>query len=161
VLRESTAYDRAAIIDLFSSPEVGAHIGGAQPREELERAVPDVPGRRPGFFVVEREGHVIGMVTLDPPNLDLPEDVSFNPEDAELGYMFLPHAWGHGYATEACAAALEWFADTYPGASVVACPQTANKPSVRVLQKLGFTERQRFHAYGAELWLGLWHAPAE
>src|SRR5690349_16214937 len=29
---------------------------------------------------------------------------------AQLGYLFLPGAWGCGYATEACAAALGWFA---------------------------------------------------
>jgi RimJ/RimL family protein N-acetyltransferase len=44
VLRESGARDRAALIDLFSAPEVGTYIGGPQPRAELERTVPDIPG---------------------------------------------------------------------------------------------------------------------
>ena len=158
VLRESEAQDRAAVIELFSSPEVGTYIGGAQPRDDLERAVPEVPGRRPGFFVVERDGATIGMVTFDPPDPELPGDVRPNPEDAQLGYLFLPHAWGRGYATEACTAALGWFADTHPGAAVMSCTQTANEPSVRVLQKLGFTEVERFQAYSAEQWLGVWRS---
>ncbi|WP_443077415.1 hypothetical protein [Streptomyces sp. SP17BM10] len=42
VLRESGAGDRAVVIELFASPEVGAYVGGARPRDELER---EVPGR--------------------------------------------------------------------------------------------------------------------
>jgi RimJ/RimL family protein N-acetyltransferase len=65
VLRESEARDRAAVIDLFSAPEVGTYIGGSQPRAELERTVPETPGRRPGFFVADLDGAMIGMITLD------------------------------------------------------------------------------------------------
>jgi RimJ/RimL family protein N-acetyltransferase len=32
------------------------------------------------------------------------------PGEAELGYMFLPEAWGRGYAAEARTPALDWFA---------------------------------------------------
>ena len=70
--------------------------------------------------------------------------------------MFLPQAWGCGYATEACAAALDWFADALPGEPVVLSTQTANEPSMRVAAKLGFTEVERFEDYGAEQWLGVW-----
>jgi RimJ/RimL family protein N-acetyltransferase len=37
----------------------------------------------------------------------------------ELGYLLLPEAWGRGYGAEACAAALGWFADAFPGKPVV------------------------------------------
>jgi len=60
--------------------------------------------------------------------------------EAELGYMFLPEAWGCGYAPEACAAALDWFAGALPGEPVVLSPQTANDRSMRLAAKLGFTE---------------------
>lgn len=49
VLRESEARDRAAFIELFASAEVRAYLGGPRPRDELERAVPEIPGRRPGL----------------------------------------------------------------------------------------------------------------
>ncbi|MFC6064300.1 hypothetical protein [Streptomyces ochraceiscleroticus] len=39
VLRESESRDRAAFIELFTSPEVGTYIGGPRPRDELERAL--------------------------------------------------------------------------------------------------------------------------
>ncbi|MFJ5229756.1 GNAT family N-acetyltransferase [Kitasatospora sp. NPDC088391] len=160
VLRPSEARDRAAFVDLFCSPEVGTYIGGARPRAELERAVPEVPGNRPGFFVAELDGAAIGVVTLD---RRAPERTGhLRPEggEAEIGYLFLPHAWGRGYAAEACAAALDWHAEVLPGEPVVLCTQSANAASMRVAEKLGFAELERFEEYGAEQWFGVRTPPA-
>jgi len=156
VLREPAAQDRAAIFELFTSSEVGTYIGGPRPRDEFERAVPDVPPRRPGLFVVDLDGAMIGIVTLD--QLDAQRRGNVRPEagETELGYMFLPQAWGYGYAAEACAAALDWFADVLPSEPVVLTTQTANNRSMRLAAKLGFTEVERFEAYGAEQWFGVW-----
>jgi RimJ/RimL family protein N-acetyltransferase len=156
VLREPEATDRAMVIELFASPEVGTYIGGPQPREELEAAVPAIPRRRPGLFVVARDGAMTGIVTLD--RRDAGRLGHLRPEggEAELGYLFLPQAWGYGYAAEACAAALNWFAGALPGEPVVLCTQTANHPSMRLAAKLGFTEVERFEEYGAEQWFGVW-----
>lgn len=156
VLREPEARDRTALIELFASPEVGTYIGGAQPREELERAVPELPSRRPGLFVVDLDGAMIGTVTLDRRNTDRPDPVSPDTEEVQLGYMLLPEAWGYGYAAEACAAALDWFADALPGEPVVLYTQTANTRSMRLAAKLGFTEVDRFEKYGADQWCGMW-----
>ncbi|WP_314245955.1 GNAT family N-acetyltransferase [Streptomyces kutzneri] len=155
VLRQSEARDRAAFIELFASPEVGAYVGGPRPRAELERAVPEVPGRRPGFFVIDVDGAMIGMITLDRRDAERPGHVRAEAGEVELGYMFLPEAWGYGYAAEACAAALDWFADALPGEPVVLCTQTANDRAMRLAAKLGFTEVQRFEEYGAEQWFGV------
>ncbi|MGW9370156.1 GNAT family N-acetyltransferase [Streptomyces xanthophaeus] len=76
------------------------------------------------------------------------------PRD-ELGYVLLPQAWGHGYAAEACAAVLAWFADVLPGEPVVLCTQTANTRSTTLAAKLGFIEVERFEEYGAEQWFGV------
>jgi RimJ/RimL family protein N-acetyltransferase len=59
-------------------------------------------------------------------------------------------------ATEACAAALDWFTGALPREPVVLSTQTANEASMRVAAKLGFTEVERFEEYGAEQWLGVW-----
>ncbi|MFD7115442.1 GNAT family N-acetyltransferase [Streptomyces sp. NPDC059922] len=156
VLRESEARDRAAFIELFASPEVRVHLGGPRPRDELERAVPEVPGRRPGLFVIDLDGAMIGTITLDRRDADRPGHVRPDAGEAELGYMFLPEAWGRGYAAEACAAALDWFAAAFPGEPLVLCTQTANARSMRLAAKLGFTEAQRFEEWGAEQWFGVW-----
>ncbi|MEU0515563.1 GNAT family N-acetyltransferase [Amycolatopsis sp. NPDC006125] len=156
ILRESAARDRAAFIELFASPEVGAYVGGSRPRDELERSVPEVPGRRPGLFVVELDGAMIGMITLDPRDAERPGHVRPEAGEAELGYLFLPRVWGSGYAAEACAAALGWFAGVHPGEPVVLSTQKANERALRLALKLGFTEVERYEEYGAEQWFGVW-----
>ncbi|WP_141208190.1 GNAT family N-acetyltransferase [Streptomyces griseorubiginosus] len=155
VLRASEARDRTAFIDLFASPEVHAHLGGPRPRDELERQVPEVPGRRPGLFVIELDGAMIGIVELNRRDAEHRSRVRPIAGEAELGYLLLPEAWGHGYATEACAAALDWFAGEQPGAPVVLSTSTANEPSLRLARKLGFTEVGRFEEWGAEHWDGI------
>jgi RimJ/RimL family protein N-acetyltransferase len=154
VLREPEARDRAALIELFTSPEVGTYIGGSRPREELERAMPEVPERRTGLLVVDLDGVMIGIVTLDRRDAQWP--VRPAAWKVELGYLFLPKAWGRGYAAEACAAALDWFAGALPSEPVVLTTQTANDRSMRLAAKLGFIETERFQQYGAEQWFGVW-----
>ncbi|MFF7158574.1 GNAT family N-acetyltransferase [Streptomyces sp. NPDC008139] len=155
-LREPEAGDRGAVIELFCSAEVGTYVGGPRERDEMERAVPETPRRRHGLFVVDLDGAMIGIVTIDRHGAGSKGHVRPEGEEPELGYMFLPEAWGHGYATEACAAALNWAAEALPGEPVVLCAQTANTASLRVAEKLGFTEVERFEEYGAEQWFGLW-----
>ncbi|MFI8262457.1 GNAT family N-acetyltransferase [Streptomyces sp. NPDC085665] len=160
VLRQSEARDRAAFIELFASPEVGAYTGGSRPRDELEGAVPEVPGRRPGFFVIELDGAMIGVITLDRRAAERPGHVRPDAGEAELGYLLLPRAWGRGYAAEACAAVLDWFAGSFPREPVVLCTRTANDRAMRLAAKLGFTEVERFEEYGTEQWFGAWYPPA-
>ncbi|MGW7522635.1 GNAT family N-acetyltransferase [Streptomyces sp. NPDC054783] len=156
VLRESEAGDRAAFTELFASPGVGTYLGGPRPRDELERTLPEVPGRRPGLFVIDLDGAMIGTIELNRRDAERRSQVRPDAGEAELGYMFLPEAWGRGYAAEACAAALDWYADALPGEPVVLCTQTANARSMRLAAKLGFTEVQRFEEWGAEQWMGVW-----
>ncbi|MDH6112885.1 hypothetical protein P3T36_002603 [Kitasatospora sp. MAP12-15] len=42
-----------------------------------------------------------------------------------------------------------------PGEPVVLATQTANLSSMRLAAKLGFTEAERYHAWGAEQWVGV------
>ncbi|MGW5169804.1 GNAT family N-acetyltransferase [Streptomyces nodosus] len=156
VLRESGARDRAAVIELNASPDVNTYLGGPRPRAELERTVPEVPGQLRGFFVVELDEAMIGTVQLKPHAPERPSSRRLGAGDTELGYLFLPETWGRGYATEACTAALDWFAGTLPGEPVVLYTQTANARSMRLAAKLGFTELERFEAWGAEQWFGVW-----
>ena len=153
VLREPEARDRAAVIELLASPEVGTYLGGPQPRDELEHAMPGAPERRPGLFIADLDGAMIGQITLSRATGHGPPAAA---GEAELGYLFLPQAWRFGYAAEACTAALGWFAGALPGEPVVLFTQTANDRSMRLAAKLGFTEAERYEAYGAEQWSGMW-----
>ncbi|WP_369033517.1 MULTISPECIES: GNAT family N-acetyltransferase [Streptomyces] len=152
VLRESEARDRTAFIELLASPEVHTYLGGPRSRAELEREMPEVPERWPGSFVVDLDGAMIGQILLRRATEHRRPAAAGK---ADLGYLFLPSAWGSGYAAEACAAALGWLAGVLPGEPVVLTTQTANVSSMRLAAKLGFTEVERFEAWDAEQWLGM------
>ncbi|TQJ18454.1 GNAT family N-acetyltransferase [Kribbella jejuensis] len=156
-LRQTEPRDRTAMIELLASPEVGRYLGGAQSRDALERDLPEIPGRRAGVFAVELDGDFIGTVTLDQRDPD--DQVRPDLAQVELGYLFLPSSWGHGYAAEACSAALNWFTSARPGEPVVLVTQTANAPSLALAQKLHFTEAAHYEAWGATQWLGVWTPP--
>jgi ribosomal-protein-alanine N-acetyltransferase len=76
------------------------------------------------------DGQFIGWVSL----------TRWDPDHrrASLGYCFDDAVWGHGYATEAARALLEWAFDTLALNRVQAEVDTRNAASVRVLEKLGF-----------------------
>jgi RimJ/RimL family protein N-acetyltransferase len=152
VLREPEARDRATFIELLASPEVHAYLGGPRPRAELEREMPEAPERWPGSFVVELDGAMIGQVLLR--RAAGPRSTAAGGK-VDLGYLFLPEAWGRGYAAEACTAALGWLESVLPGEPVVLTTQSANVGSMRLAAKLGFTEVERFEAWDAEQWLGI------
>lgn len=108
--------------------------------------------------MIDLDGAMIGAVQLERRDLDY--EVRQAAGSVDLGNLLLPEAWGRGYATEACAAALVWFADALPGEAVVLTTQTANEPSMRLAARLGFVEVERFEAYDAEQWFGSWTPPA-
>ncbi|GMA21647.1 acetyltransferase [Arsenicicoccus piscis] len=58
---------------------------------------------------------------------------------ANLGYVLAEDAWGHGYATEAGQALLDWAFPAMNLNRVSAQADTRNRASGRVLEKLGFT----------------------
>lgn len=64
----------------------------------------------------------------------------WNPDyrSARVGYCFDDAAWGHGYATEAARAVLQWAFATLDLNRVQAETDTRNAASARVLEKLGF-----------------------
>ena len=83
-------------------------------------------------LAVERvaDGAFIGWCSLTRWNRDY--------RSASMGYCFDDAAWGHGYATEATRAVLQWAFDTLDLNRVRAETDTRNAASARVLEKLGF-----------------------
>lgn len=118
--------------------------------------MPAVPADRPGQFVVEHEARFVGWMGIGRRAPERPGRVSPDGGDLELSYVTPLSAWGHGYATEAGVAILEWV-DARLGEPVVLCTQVANLASLRLAGRLGFTELERFEEFGAEQWLGVRH----
>lgn len=155
VLRRTEARDRGAYVELLCSEDVRRYLGGPRTRADVQRAVPEVPGDRPGVFTAEASGAVIGTVTFDRRDPDRPGHLRPEGDEVEIGYLFLPGAWGKGLATEAVGAVLAWSDRVLPGEPVVLCTQSANTASVRLAARLGFVEQERFVEFGAEQWFGV------
>ncbi len=82
------------------------------------------------WMVLDREtGAALGMCGLIRRS-SLPEP--------DLGYAFVPEAWGRGYAREAAAACLGWGRARLGLSIVLAIVSPANTASIRLLAALGF-----------------------
>lgn len=101
--------------------------GGASLREELER-------NGYGWFVAEIKGGMPfgGVIALAPVLWQAP----FTPA-YEVGWRFIPEAWGHGYATEGAAAALDYGFNVLNLNEIVAFTAEINQRSRRVMERLG------------------------
>jgi [ribosomal protein S5]-alanine N-acetyltransferase len=66
----------------------------------------------------------------------------------ELAFLLSSSAWGRGYATEACRAALHRALSAHPWAEVVAVVRPANTLAERVVQKLGFSPEREVELEG-------------
>ncbi|MES2301668.1 MAG: GNAT family protein [Pseudomonadota bacterium] len=80
-------------------------------------------------FIVERQGRVIGKAGFY--------------RFPDLGYLFDPAVWGQGFASEAMNAVIARGFAVHHLARVQADVDPRNKASIRLLERLGFTETHR------------------
>jgi RimJ/RimL family protein N-acetyltransferase len=129
------------IFDTYSRWEVARWLG-AKPRALADRSEAETAAKRfaarsdpdPTFGVwavdVIETGVVAGSVLLVP----LPGDTG----EIEVGWHLHPDSWGHGYATEAAAGALER-AFAAGVTEVFAVVRPGNDASMAVCRRLGMT----------------------
>lgn len=137
VLRPVRDADAGALFDLMSDGEL-LRYWDSPPWTDREQAQRFVAGsaamareeRGVRVAVDDAAGRFLGWCTL----------AEWNPEfrTAELGFCFAREAWGHGYATEAAAALLDWGFPAMDLNRVDGQVDTRNPPSARVLERLGF-----------------------
>ena len=138
-LRPFSGRDTDAVVTMLTDVDARRYLGGPVdvPVGFSAAALSDQWGA--WCVVLSARGTAIGSCTMDRKRGSL-----------ELSYTIVPQAWGHGYATEACTAAIEWVWAKTSEPAVVAVTQTANVASMRLLARLGFAEDRRFEEYGAE-----------
>lgn len=143
-LRPFTHDDAPLLFELDNDPQVMKFINGGVPvslpviRNEI---LPTflTPDPVAGFRVVESRdsGIPLGWCCLRG---------DAQPEaQASLGYRFLQRVWGNGYAVESASLLLDaGFASGLERA--IATTYEDNRPSIRVLETLGFELKLRFRA---------------
>jgi RimJ/RimL family protein N-acetyltransferase len=127
---------------LWQDPQVTRFIGGRpQTGEEvwgrLLRYIGHWQALGFGYWVVETidDRDFVGEVGLADYRRETEPSFAGTPE---AGWVLSPDQHGHGYATEAAAAALAWRDANLPGRETVAIIEPAHAASLRIAQKLGF-----------------------
>ncbi len=117
---ESGAVDRRELVERFVADQA------RQPRRSFQLAI-----------TLKADGRLIGNV-----GIRLRRLVDFGVPDAtfeaDMGYELDPAYWGHGYATEAAAAMVDFAWDKLKVHRVWAYCLAENEPSWRVMERIGF-----------------------
>jgi RimJ/RimL family protein N-acetyltransferase len=156
LLREFRASDFDAYAGNVADPEVTRFISGATDRRTAWRLFSTgaagwiLHGK--GWWIVEvaETGEAIGTAGAF---------VREGKPDIELGWSLYRRFWGHGYATEAAKAALDFAFDRHHARRVIAHISPGNAASVRVSQKLGMIYETDVDLYGTRV--GRYAASAE
>lgn len=140
LLRRWRSEDRAAFAAINSDPAVVEFLPGPLSRAEsdhlAERIENHFAAHGYGFWAIELLGgpHFIGFAGLAVVTFDAP----FTPA-VEIGWRLASRYWGHGYATEAACAALEYGFDCLSLEEIVSFTVPANVRSRAVMERLGMT----------------------
>ena len=122
-------HSNASVLRYWDAPAWSEHERGARFIAACRQMADEGSGVR---LAIERasDNVFIGWCSL----------TRWNPEhrSASLSYCLDDAAWGHGYATEAARALLQWAFDTMDLNRVQAEADTRNVASARVIEKLGF-----------------------
>ncbi|WP_293676591.1 GNAT family N-acetyltransferase [uncultured Phenylobacterium sp.] len=150
VLREVEAADAAFLLDLLNSPGFLENIGDRGVRDEdqsrayiADRITASYRDHGFGMWLAERrsDGKPVGLAGLvRREGLDYPD----------VGYAFMPLAWGQGYAQEAAAAVVAHARGALGIPVLAAITTPENFASMAVLRKIGFTDRGMISLPGAE-----------
>lgn len=141
ILRPWQESDKTPFAALNADEEVMRYFPVTRTRAEsddmVERLIRVEQDHGFTFAPVERksDGALLGMVGLLPVR---PEDYPFGPT-VEIGWRFAKEFWGHGYATEAASAWLDFGFNQLNLPEIVAFTAALNLPSQKVMQRLGMT----------------------
>src|SRR5215510_10871569 len=142
LLRHFTAADLESLAAMHSDPEVARFIGGVKTREQTLHRLEEwmAQYQQYGFskwaVVLRSTGELVGRCGLSPEQID-------GISEWELGWTFARAHWGHGYAAEAAAAAMEHCFRKLGHKRLISLIRPGNFPSVPVAEKFGMSYAPR------------------
>jgi len=110
-------------------------------REMMDRIQAHYKDHGYGLWAAElkEDGKCIGFIGLNNPRFE----AEFTP-CVEIGWRILPQYWNKGLATEGAQAALEYGFKNLGLSKIYSWTPIQNKPSERVMQKIGMTYQNTF-----------------
>jgi [ribosomal protein S5]-alanine N-acetyltransferase len=145
VLRPVTGDDHPALLAHWTQPDVrwflfdGAPLSSAEVAETIEDSIGDFAAHGYGIWLIELGP---GASPGPGPGPGLVGTAGLRPLEEsglEIFYSLAPAAWGHGYATEAARAVVEFALGFLGLPEVLAEVDEGNAASVAVVKRLGMT----------------------
>jgi RimJ/RimL family protein N-acetyltransferase len=134
-MRPMTLHDADDLFALHSEPGVREFMRAFDRVEVVERLRRDDQewseyGHGMFALLASDDGRFLGRIAL-----------KYWPEfeEAEVGWVLRPEAWGHGYATEAARACAGWGFREFAYPYLTAMIRPGNARSIRVAERLGMT----------------------
>lgn len=143
-INKITAKDKIEISKLFSNEEVRKYLGGPVSKHSFNNCFNNMCNSKSNHYFVVRSKNsleLIGLVSID---------TYHNNKDKELSYQLLPQWWGNNYATEVLAPIINYAFTSLNLPVLYAETQTKNKASCSLLQKLGFSLKEKILRFNAE-----------
>lgn len=156
-LRPLDRSDVDVFVELHADLRVNRFVGAYSRQQALER-----------LAVVERQwaerGHGLCAIELKSTGGFIGRSGLQHWEqfgEVELGWTLRAEHWGHGYATEAAQACLDWGFATLEEDYFTALMRPGNEPSVRVAERLGFSPRRQDMLKGSPVTVYALDRPAD
>ncbi|MCP2321865.1 RimJ/RimL family protein N-acetyltransferase [Hamadaea flava] len=134
--------------EMNADPEVRAHLGPLLSREQAAASIryfqEGIERDGYSFWAVEvlETGEFIGMAGLDAVDEEAPVD------GVEIGWRLARSAWGHGYATEAAIALLDYGFEQLGLPEILSITTIDNVRSQAVMRRLGMEPLTEFDEDG-------------
>ena len=144
VLRPVTADDHTALLAHWTQSDVrrflfdGAALSAAEVAETIEDSIGDFAVGGFGIWLIEL-GSAAGLVSTAAGLVGTAGLRPLQESGLEIFYSLAPGAWGHGYATEAARAVVEYGLGPLGLPEVLAEVDEGNTASVAVVKRLGMT----------------------
>lgn len=148
ILREFLLSDAAGMFELDSNPNVHVFVG-KKPVTSIEQSIASIKNIQQQYkdfqtgrwaVVLKETNEFLGWSGIKFVNYKINNHQNFY----ELGYRFIERHWGKGYSTEAAKAFVQYAFNEMKVESLYAYADEGNEISRKVLEKLGFRNRNSF-----------------